>query len=130
MFRQPDRDGRRSRQGDGRQAQDARRAGARLDVRQERLRSGWICLWEHSNYTGRRLQWSTSGTKNLSNWNFREQASSIYVSRPQFGGTLVDFRDFMPDPSMSIPADSCYDLTTLGYVTGDTWNDKADAPDM
>ncbi|MFD8286723.1 peptidase inhibitor family I36 protein [Streptomyces lavendulae] len=92
--------------------------------------SGWVCLWEHSNYTGRRLQWSAGGTKNLSNWNFRDQASSICVNRPQFGGTLVDFRDFMPDPSMSIPAGSCYDLTTLGYVTGGTWNDKADALDM
>ncbi|MER6781209.1 MULTISPECIES: peptidase inhibitor family I36 protein [unclassified Streptomyces] len=92
--------------------------------------SGWVCLWEHSDYSGRRLQWSAGGTKNLSNWSFRDQASSICVNRPQFGGTLIDFRDFQPDPSMSIPAGSCYDLTTLGYVHGGTWNDKADALSM
>ncbi|MEU9250564.1 peptidase inhibitor family I36 protein [Streptomyces sp. NPDC048270] len=91
---------------------------------------GWVCLWEHSNYTGRRLQWSASGTKNLSDWSFRDQASAICVNRAQFGGTMIDFRDFQPDPSMSAPAGSCYDLTTLKYVHGGTWNDKTDALTM
>ena len=26
---------------------------------------GWVCLWEHGEFTGRRLQWSAKGTKQL-----------------------------------------------------------------
>ncbi|WP_405448965.1 peptidase inhibitor family I36 protein [Streptomyces erythrochromogenes] len=65
--------------------------------------SGWVCLWEHSDFTGRRLQWSAGGTKNLSDWSFRDKASSICVNRPQFGGTLIDFRDFQPDRPCPFP---------------------------
>ncbi|MEU3313805.1 peptidase inhibitor family I36 protein [Streptomyces sp. NPDC006662] len=89
---------------------------------------GWICVWEHSDYSGRRLQWSEKGTKNLSNWGFRDQASSGCVNRYQYGAALVDFRDFMPDPIMVMGAGSCYDFTRIGYnYGGGSWNDKADA---
>ncbi|MFF4647063.1 peptidase inhibitor family I36 protein [Streptomyces sp. NPDC001389] len=89
---------------------------------------GWICVWEHSDYSGRRLQWSEKGTKNLSNWGFRDQASSGCVNRYQNGAALVDFRDFMPDPIMLMGAGSCYDFTRVGYnYGGGSWNDKADA---
>ncbi|MFD8144084.1 peptidase inhibitor family I36 protein [Streptomyces sp. NPDC059708] len=89
---------------------------------------GWICIWEHSDYSGRRLQWSEKGTKNLSNWGFRDQASSGCVNRYQNGAALVDFRDFMPDPIMLMGAGSCYDFTRIGYnYGGGSWNDKADA---
>ncbi|MEU3776317.1 peptidase inhibitor family I36 protein [Streptomyces sp. NPDC032472] len=88
---------------------------------------GWICVWEHSDYSGRRLQWNAKGTKNLSNWGFRDQASSGCVNRYQYGASLVDFRDFQLDPEMLMGAGSCYDFTKASYVWGGTWNDKADA---
>lgn len=80
---------------------------------------GWICVWQDSNYTGRRLQWNTRGTKNLSDWGFRDQASSGCVNRYQSGASLVDFRDFQPDPEMLMGAGSCYDFTKASYVWGE-----------
>ncbi|MFH7598068.1 peptidase inhibitor family I36 protein [Streptomyces racemochromogenes] len=92
---------------------------------------GWVCVWEHSDYSGRRLQWSEKGTKNLSTWGFRDQASSGCVNRYQNGAALVDFRDFMPDPIMLMGAGSCYDFTRIGYnYGGGSWNDKADAVEV
>ncbi|MFG2294047.1 peptidase inhibitor family I36 protein [Streptomyces sp. NPDC048603] len=89
--------------------------------------SGWVCIWEHNNYSGRRLQWSAKGTKNLADWGFRDKASSGCVSRLVGGANLVDFRTGQPDPEMFMGVGSCYDFTRAGYVYGGSWNDKADA---
>ncbi|WP_078857414.1 peptidase inhibitor family I36 protein [Streptomyces sp. NRRL F-4474] len=91
---------------------------------------GWVCIWQDINYTGRKLQWSASGHKKFADWDFRDKATSICVARPTYGATLIDYRDFMVDPTMSIGATNCHNLTNISYVHGGTWNDKADAMDM
>ncbi|MET9443098.1 peptidase inhibitor family I36 protein [Streptomyces sp. NPDC006610] len=87
---------------------------------------GWVCLWEHSNFTGRRLQWSADGTKQLGDWDFRDQASSGCVRRDQGGALVYDARTGLPDPYMALANPHCYDFTTASYPTGGTFNDKAD----
>lgn len=41
-------------------------------------RAGWVCLFEHSNFQGRRLQWSDPGTRirRLSDYGFNDKMSS------------------------------------------------------
>ncbi|WP_329304656.1 peptidase inhibitor family I36 protein [Streptomyces anulatus] len=91
---------------------------------------GWVCLWEHSNYTGRRLQWSAGGTKQLGNWDFRDKASSGCVNRDQFGALAYDARTALPDPYMVLAARYCYKFTEASYPTGGSFNDKVDYIDM
>ncbi|MFE3129595.1 peptidase inhibitor family I36 protein [Streptomyces hydrogenans] len=91
---------------------------------------GWVCLWEHSNYTGRRLQWSAGGTKQLSDWDFRDQASSGCVNRNMGGALVYDARTALPDPYMALGNPGCYNFATASYPTGGTWNDKADYMEM
>lgn len=38
--------------------------------------SGYLCLWQDSNYNGRRLQFSSTGCHNLGNYGFNDEASS------------------------------------------------------
>ncbi|MET7505277.1 peptidase inhibitor family I36 protein [Streptomyces microflavus] len=91
---------------------------------------GWVCLWEHSNYTGRRLQWSAGGTKQLKDWDFRDKASSGCVNRNQFGVLAYDARTGLPDPYMALAARYCYKFTVSSYPTGGTFNDKVDYIEM
>lgn len=42
--------------------------------------SGYVCLWQDSNYNGRRLQFSSTGCHNLGDYGFNDAASS-YRSR-------------------------------------------------
>ncbi|MER7048126.1 peptidase inhibitor family I36 protein [Streptomyces jumonjinensis] len=91
---------------------------------------GWVCLWEHSNYTGRRLQWSAAGTKKLGDWDFRDKASSGCVNRNIGGALVYDARTAMPDPYMALGNLYCYKFTDVGYPTGGNWNDKADYIEM
>ncbi|MEO3976130.1 peptidase inhibitor family I36 protein [Streptomyces sp. CAU 1734] len=112
------------------------KANLRPEVRNSRAAAaascayGWVCLYEHSNYTGRKLQWSQSGTKNLSDWNFRDQASAGCVNK-QIGGALVyDARTGLPDPLMALGNGYCYNFVTASYPTGGNWNDKADYMEM
>ncbi|MEV5441639.1 peptidase inhibitor family I36 protein [Streptomyces sp. NPDC052644] len=91
---------------------------------------GWVCLWEHSNYTGRRLQWDLEGTKQLSDWGFRDQASSGCVNRKAQGALVYDARSAMPDPYMVMGNGYCYDFTKASYWSGGNWNDKADYIEM
>ncbi|GAA1083176.1 peptidase inhibitor family I36 protein [Kitasatospora arboriphila] len=87
---------------------------------------GWACLFEHSDYSGRMLRWSDAGTKNLSDWSFRDQASSACVNRKSGGMTVYDDRSWQPDPEINLGNLGCYDFTAIGYVYGGNWNDKAD----
>ncbi|MGW8486907.1 peptidase inhibitor family I36 protein [Streptomyces sp. NPDC055886] len=91
---------------------------------------GWVCLWEHSNYTGRRLQWSASGTKQLKDWDFRDKASSGCVNRNQFGVLAYDARTGLPDPYMTLAARYCYKFSAASYPTGGNFNDKVDYIEM
>ncbi|MGW4201470.1 peptidase inhibitor family I36 protein [Streptomyces sp. NPDC004726] len=36
----------------------------------------WTCLYQHSNWDGRRLTWSDCTFENLANWGFNDQTSS------------------------------------------------------
>ncbi|MEU4351767.1 peptidase inhibitor family I36 protein [Streptomyces sp. NPDC023838] len=89
-----------------------------------------VCLFEHSNYTGRMLQWYQSGKKNLGDWGFRDKASSGCVRRATGGVLVYDARSFLPDPYMALGNPGCYDFTKVGYPTGGSWNDKADYIEM
>ncbi|MCL6293170.1 peptidase inhibitor family I36 protein [Streptomyces sp. 43Y-GA-1] len=86
----------------------------------------WVCLWEHSNFTGRRLQWSASGTKQLKDWDFRDKASSACVNRDQGGVLAYDARTAQPDPYMALGVGRCYKFTESNYPYGGTFNDKVD----
>ncbi len=88
--------------------------------------SGWACLWEDINFSGLLLRWSEPGTKYLSDWSFRDRATSACVFR--YGGdlTLYDDRTLQPDPSVYLWNGNCYNLTGLGYPYGGSWNDKTD----
>ncbi|MER5311531.1 peptidase inhibitor family I36 protein [Streptomyces sp. NPDC002773] len=91
---------------------------------------GWVCLWEHSNFSGRRLQWSAKGTKQLSDWSFRDQASSGCVNRDMQGALVYDARTAQLDPYMALGNLGCYDFTKASYPGGGNWNDKADYMEM
>ncbi|MFF0561948.1 peptidase inhibitor family I36 protein [Streptomyces sp. NPDC004266] len=91
---------------------------------------GWVCLWEHSDYTGRRLQWSAKGTKQLGDWGFRDQASAGCVNRDMQGALVYDARTGLPDPYMALGNLGCYKFPNVSYPTGGTWNDKADYMEM
>ncbi|MFF3214809.1 peptidase inhibitor family I36 protein [Streptomyces sp. NPDC002886] len=91
---------------------------------------GWVCIWEHKDWDGRKLQWSEDGTKTLGQYGFRDQTTST-CNNDQIGGMgLVDYRDNMPDPEIITGLGGC--LSNLsnndypGIGTG-SWNDRADA---
>ncbi|MEV6972406.1 peptidase inhibitor family I36 protein [Kitasatospora sp. NPDC093806] len=88
--------------------------------------SGYACLWEHANFSGVLLRWSQPGTKYLSDWSFRDQASSACVFRSSGDLTVYDDRTLQPDPSVYLWNGNCYDFTGLSYPYGGNWNDKAD----
>jgi hypothetical protein len=89
---------------------------------------GWACLWEHANYRGRRLQWRNKGRKELSEWKFRDQASSAYNNRRLYGFVLEDSRRGLPNPKMYIGVNHpISDFTKQRYLYGGNWNDKVDA---
>lgn len=87
----------------------------------------WVCLYEHSNYSGRRLQWQQSGTNDLSTWNFRDQATGL-VNNRQGGLTIVDFKSYSLDPTRYF-CNLCtwYVSNLTGYSHPDgNWNDRID----
>ncbi|EGX60837.1 hypothetical protein SZN_05267 [Streptomyces zinciresistens K42] len=91
---------------------------------------GWVCLWENGDFTGRRLQWSAKGTKQLGDWDFRDKASAGCVNR-NLGGALVhDARTGLPDPYMALANGYCYKFIDTSYPTGGSFNDKADYLEM
>ncbi|WP_042169029.1 peptidase inhibitor family I36 protein [Streptomyces sp. NBRC 110035] len=91
---------------------------------------GWVCLWEHSHFKGRRLQWSAKGTKQLGDWDFRDKAGSGCVNRAQSGVLVHDARTGLPDPYVVMTNGYCYNFSTAGYPTGGAFNDKADCIKM
>jgi hypothetical protein len=87
----------------------------------EDCKTTWVCLWEHINHTGRRLQWNASGSKKLADWGFRDQASSAALHRLQGGATLVNYITVFPDQKAYLGANQIHpDFRSLG------WDDKAD----
>lgn len=47
----------------------------------------WTCIYEHSNYDGRRLTWSDCAFVNLANWSFNDKTSSWHNN--QSSGTVT-----------------------------------------
>ncbi|KAJ3039441.1 hypothetical protein HDV00_012219 [Rhizophlyctis rosea] len=43
--------------------------------------SGYACLYDGENYSGRKLQWSEMGTFDLADWGFADKVSSVYNNR-------------------------------------------------
>jgi hypothetical protein len=113
------------------------RAGAKRALTDRAYRdcpSNWVCLWQNSNYSGRRLQWPTyseAKTRHLNQYSpsFRDKASSAFINRPQRGVELYDFRSGLPDPHLFLGAGySLYsNFANIDYTYGGSWNDKADA---
>ncbi|MFH8796044.1 peptidase inhibitor family I36 protein [Streptomyces sp. NPDC017941] len=96
--------------------------------------SDWVCLWQHADYKGRRLQWPTypsAKTRHLDQYSpsFRDKASSAYVNRMQRGVTLYDFRTARPDPKLILASGRTLwsNFKNYDYAYGGNWNDKADA---
>ena len=93
--------------------------------------AGWGCIWEHINYTGRRLQFRDAGPQQkLSAYGFRDTASSAW-NRMQAGKylDLVDFRTWDWDPYIVFSWSHAHsNFTQIKYNGGSgTWNDRADA---
>ncbi|WP_371575374.1 hypothetical protein [Streptomyces sp. NBC_01314] len=49
----------------------------------------WTCLYEHSNFDGRRLTWSDCNFENLSNWGFIDQTTSWHNNQSRGTQTHV-----------------------------------------
>ncbi|WP_455359358.1 peptidase inhibitor family I36 protein [Streptomyces sp. SYSU K21746] len=49
----------------------------------------WTCLYEHSNYDGRRLTWSDCNFENLANWGFNDQTTSWHNNQSRGTRTTV-----------------------------------------
>ncbi|MER7704259.1 peptidase inhibitor family I36 protein [Kitasatospora sp. NPDC097605] len=88
--------------------------------------SGYACLWQHSDFTGALLRFSQPGTKYLSDWSFRDLASSACVFRSSGDMAVYDDRTLQPDPVVVLSNGYCYDFGAISYPYGGNWNDKAD----
>jgi hypothetical protein len=49
----------------------------------------WTCLYEHSNFDGRRLTWSDCNFENLANWGFNDQTTSWHNNQSRGTQTHV-----------------------------------------
>ncbi|GAA3990259.1 hypothetical protein GCM10022247_06150 [Allokutzneria multivorans] len=78
--------------------------------------SGYVCLYEHSDFGGRMLKWNLSGEKDLADWGFRDKASSI---RDRRGGSFraTNVLAARPDQHKTYNGD---------YASLGSWNDKID----
>jgi hypothetical protein len=89
---------------------------------------GWACVWEHANGEGRRLQFKDPGTKNLSDYNFRDQTSSIFNN--MVPGKLLnayEFKSLSPDPWLQYRWGYLnWNLFHVACSCGGNWNDRID----
>jgi len=82
--------------------------------------SGWYCVYENSNWGGRRLQFSDCTRNDLSDFGFRDKTSS-WVNNGSHRVQVKNDLTALPDPvlwTMSPGSSSSY--------VGDANNDKAD----
>ncbi|WP_326557334.1 peptidase inhibitor family I36 protein [Micromonospora sp. NBC_01796] len=83
---------------------------------------GWTCLYEHSNFDGRRLTFTDCISEYLPNYGFRDQASSWHNN--QTGGAVSVVYNYVGSSPQWIWSEPSPRQST--YV-GDANNDKADA---
>ncbi|WP_257002254.1 peptidase inhibitor family I36 protein [Streptomyces sp. WZ.A104] len=80
----------------------------------------WTCLYEHSNFDGRRLTWSDCAFHDLSTWGFNDKTSSWHNNQSR--GTVTRVYNWTGSWTQlwasSAPAQSSY--------VGSSNNDKAD----
>ncbi|GAA3832282.1 hypothetical protein GCM10022403_076790 [Streptomyces coacervatus] len=110
----------------------AARLAAASDPR-DNCTSDYWCLYADANFKGRRLQFTSDGKKNLGDYGFRDELSSVYywVARwPLNYGTarLWDSRSWpLHDRQRDlIPPGGWANLRNLDYPGGGDWNDKVD----
>ncbi|MGC5345710.1 peptidase inhibitor family I36 protein [Streptomyces sp. DT24] len=91
------------------------------------------CLYQDYNYKGRRLQFSSSGKKNLADYGFRDKLSSVYYWVGQWAvnygyATIWDSRSWpLEDRQRNLmPPGGWPKFTGLSYPGGGNWNDKVD----
>ncbi|MFF3416949.1 peptidase inhibitor family I36 protein [Streptomyces sp. NPDC002698] len=96
--------------------------------------SDYWCLYQDPNYKGRRLQFSSSGKKNLGDYGFRDKLSSVYywVARwpLNYGyATIWDSRSgLLHDRQRDLePPHGWSNFKNMDYPGGGNWNDKVDA---
>ncbi|MFD7553338.1 hypothetical protein ACFV9E_02225 [Streptomyces sp. NPDC059835] len=88
---------------------------------------GAVRLWEHTWYYGRQLTFYSDGSKNLGDYTFRDQTSSICNNDESGGAALYDWRTGMPDPQIITGWVGCLgNLHSYSYPYGGDWGDKAD----
>jgi Peptidase inhibitor family I36 len=84
-------------------------------------REGWFCLFEHSNYAGRKLQFQDCCYfQYLSDWGFQNKASSW---RNTLDNNDVRLWDMAPSPDKVL---WCSDTNSNNSNVGTAANDKAD----
>ncbi|MFE2536326.1 peptidase inhibitor family I36 protein [Streptomyces sp. NPDC059371] len=95
--------------------------------------SDYWCLYQDANYKGRRLQFSSSGKKNLGDYGFRDKLSSVYywVARwpLNYGfATIWDSRSgVLHDRQRELePPHGWANFKNMDYPGGGNWNDKVD----
>ncbi len=91
------------------------------------------CLYQDANYKGRRLQFSSSGKKDLADYGFRDRLSSVYywvLRWPLNYGiaTIWDSRSWpLHDRQRDlIPPHGWSNFKNMNYPGGGNWNDKVD----
>ncbi|MBQ0924132.1 peptidase inhibitor family I36 protein [Saccharopolyspora endophytica] len=87
----------------------------------------YACLWAHAGAEGRRLQFHDSGTTDLGDWDFRDQATGAYNNREIYGFELIDVRSFQPDRHLFVGVGQYVNLSKQSYPgPGSNWNDRVD----
>ncbi|MGW7303462.1 peptidase inhibitor family I36 protein [Streptomyces sp. NPDC054829] len=91
------------------------------------------CLYQHADYKGRRLQFSSSGKKKLGDYGFRDKLSSVYywVGRWSINyghATIWDWRSgLLHDRQRNLlPPHGWANFKNMPYPGGGNWNDKVD----
>ncbi|MFJ7077672.1 peptidase inhibitor family I36 protein [Streptomyces sp. NPDC098781] len=91
------------------------------------------CLYQDANYKGRRLQFSSSGKKNLGDYGFRDKLSSVYywVGRwpLNYGtATIWDSRSWPLNDRQRdlIPPHGWSNFKNMDYPGGGNWDNKVD----
>ncbi|MEU0032180.1 peptidase inhibitor family I36 protein [Streptomyces sp. NPDC006335] len=99
----------------------------------DKCAADYWCLFQDANYGGRRLQFSSSGKKNLGDYGFRDKLSSVFywVGRWSINygtATIWDSRSWpLHDRERElIPPHGWANFKNMDYPGGGNWNDKVD----
>jgi hypothetical protein len=92
----------------------------------------WVCMWEHINKGGYKLQFYYCGTYDLGSYAFpyggtwRDRISSVY-NHQTATAKFIDFLTLYPDASLLMGPGTYYpSLTYIRHPYSGSWNDKID----